>query len=115
MTLKQDLDHVNSKVDINDIALRLGLTDTVAKDFLRIALANTVLFQRKHNDYGPDNIREFMAFGCLVRMLDKFRRLKYLYETGRRKKAKNEKIEDSWQDLSNYAIIALLCEDSKWP
>jgi len=112
-TPKQDLDFVNEKVGIETLCATLGLKSSVSRDFIRYSLANALLFDRKNEDYGPDNIAEFAAMGCLVRMSDKYKRLKHLY-MNRRKKVTNESITDSWRDLSNYAIIALLCEDSKW-
>jgi len=112
-TPKQDIETVLSKAKLDDLMNDLGLKHPISRDFIAYALANVLLFERKHNDYGPDNIKEFMAVGCLVRMSDKFSRLKHLYNN-RRKRATNESITDSWRDLSNYCIIAMLCEDSLW-
>ena len=70
----------------------------------------------KQNDYGPGNVNN--AFGgpingLLVRIGDKFERLKNLY--GRSKAPKHEPIEDSFKDMANYAVIALMVERGKWP
>jgi len=113
ITLKQDLETVDKVIKVQEIATALGVESPVAVDFIRYSLANALLFERKNQDYGPKNIAEFGAFGCLVRMSDKYSRLKHLYQN-RRKKATNESITDSWRDLPNYGIIALLCEDGKW-
>ena len=70
----------------------------------------------KQADYGPGNVNN--AFGgpingLLVRIGDKFERLKNLY--GRSKAPKHEPIEDSFKDMANYAVIALMVERGKWP
>ena len=71
----------------------------------------------KQRDYGPGNINN--AFGgptngLLVRMGDKFERLKNLFTFGDGK-PQHEPIEDSFKDLANYAIIALMVQRGKWP
>lgn len=60
----------------------------------------------KQFDYGHGNILKFGEFGVLVRVSDKIERLKTLLENNAT--PKNESIYDSWKDLSNYGIIALL-------
>lgn len=71
----------------------------------------------KQRDYGPGNINN--AFGgpmngLLVRMGDKFERLKNLFMFGSGK-PQHEPIEDSFKDLANYAIIAMMVQRGKWP
>ena len=71
----------------------------------------------KQRDYGPGNINN--AFGgpmngLLVRMGDKFERLKNLFMFGNGK-PQHEPIEDSFKDLANYAIIAMMVQRGKWP
>jgi hypothetical protein len=48
-------------------------------------------------------------------MNDKFRRLQQLYTGNKRRKPRNESIRDTFVDISNYAIIALLVDSGKWP
>lgn len=60
----------------------------------------------KQHDYGPGNIMAFGEFGVLVRANDKIERLKNLLQSG--KAPQHEAIADTWQDLANYAIIALM-------
>ena len=71
------------------------------------------LLIKKHYDYGPENILAFEGYGqdkvffaLLTRITDKLARLTRLSMTG--KKPKNETIEDTLRDLSNYAQIWLL-------
>jgi len=70
------------------------------------------LMIKKQKDYGHDNILEFGELGVLVRANDKMARLKNLIQND--KEAQNESIEDSWKDLANYAIIALLLRRDKF-
>ena len=71
----------------------------------------------KQLDYGPGNINN--AFGgpingLLVRMGDKFERLKNLFREGE-SNAQFEPVEDSFKDLANYAVIGLMVKRNKWP
>ena len=99
---------------IASTVLALDLKTTAAQEFLRFALQNLVIFDNKQQDYGSENISDFGTFGVVVRMNDKFRRLKTLFNK-RRKRPVNESIEDSFRDISNYAIIALMLEKNLWP
>ncbi len=47
-------------------------------------------------------------------MGDKFERLKNLFAFGDGK-PQHEPIEDSFKDLANYAIIAMMVQRGKWP
>lgn len=70
----------------------------------------------KQADYGPGNVNN--AFGgpingLLVRIGDKFERLKNLFKNG--ELPKHESIEDSFKDMANYAVIALMVQRGTWP
>lgn len=74
----------------------------------------------KHRDYGPKNIADAPGGalnGLRVRIHDKIARINNLYEymedTGGFQ-PQYESIEDSFKDLANYAIIALLVLRDKW-
>lgn len=74
------------------------------------------LLLRKHDDYGPSNIANAPGGalnGLRVRMHDKMARINHLYDNG--KDPKNESLRDSFIDLANYAIIALMVIDDEWP
>ena len=111
-TLQSDLDAV-SQADVDMLHDSLALFTEQSKEFLRYALANARLFDRKQLDYGPKNISAFGSFGCIVRMGDKLGRLSNLF-MNRKRKVVNESITDSLRDISNYSVIALLWEDGKW-
>lgn len=65
----------------------------------------------KQRDYGPGNILDFGDQGVLVRANDKVARLKNLYKGNR---PQNESIDDSWVDLANYAVIAMMVRRGYW-
>ncbi len=98
--------------------MKLQLPETFIESDLTILcskLENALLLDKKQQDYGPGNISAFGTFGCIVRMNDKLERLKTLFNSGRRKRAVNESILDSFRDFSNYADIAHLVETKQWP
>lgn len=66
----------------------------------------------KQRDYGPGNILDFGDQGVLVRANDKIARLKNLYRTG--DAPQNETVDDSWIDLGNYAVIAMMVRRGHW-
>ena len=73
------------------------------------------LLAQKHEDYGPSNISDAPGGplnGLSVRLHDKVARLNHLLSNN--KKPKNEAIEDTFIDILNYALIALLVLDGKW-
>ena len=81
------------------------------------------LFSKKHLDYGMSNIsagtqlstedeRSFALSGLWYRMSDKINRWKNLIVSSRG--PQNETLIDTFQDLSNYAIIAQLVSRNQW-
>ena len=70
----------------------------------------------KQMDYGPGNINNAHGGpinGLLVRIGDKFERLKNLFKHDTT--PKYESIEDSFKDMANYAVIALMIQRGTWP
>lgn len=120
MNLKDDLKTIDSfTVELNPLSLHIanviGLETPAAREFLRYSLANVLLMDRKQKDYGPHNIGQGGTYGCVTRMQDKLSRLLNLFNGGRRRRAINESITDSFRDGSNYNIIALMLENGRWP
>jgi hypothetical protein len=73
------------------------------------------LLLKKHKDYGPKNISGSpggAVNGLRVRIHDKLARINNLYDSG--VAPENESLRDSFIDMANYAIIALLVLDDKW-
>lgn len=70
----------------------------------------------KQRDYGPGNINNAYGGslnGLMVRMGDKWERLKNLLNSG--DTPQHESIEDSFKDLANYCIIAMMVQRGNWP
>jgi len=72
---------------------------------------------KKQLDYGPGNINNAPGGalnGLLVRMNDKMERLKHLvyHADG---EPQNESIDDSFLDIANYAVIAMMVRNGSWP
>lgn len=74
------------------------------------------LLIKKHKDYGPLNIANAPGGalnGLRVRLHDKLSRLNHLVDKGA--DPQNESLEDTFKDIANYAIIALLVSRGQWP
>ena len=70
----------------------------------------------KQNDYGPLNISNAPGGplnGLQVRIYDKVSRINNLIATGAT--PENESLRDSFLDLANYGLIALMVLDGTWP
>lgn len=84
------------------------VTNEIQKEFMRA----TALFDKKHSDYGKQNISFSGQIGIVVRMMDKLARIQNLMDKG--VDPQNESLEDSWDDLMNYAAIGKLLGNGKW-
>ncbi len=96
---------------ISLICEQFGIETQMGIEALRVAIANIATLDMKQRDYGSGNISSFGEFGVLVRMNDKMERLKNLLKM---ESPKNESVEDSYLDLANYAIIAVLLRRGIW-
>jgi len=75
----------------------------------------TNMLIKKQNDYGPKNISNAPGGplnGLRVRIFDKVSRINNLLDTG--VTPENESLRDSFVDLANYALIALMVLDGNW-
>jgi hypothetical protein len=84
------------------------------------------LFDSKQKDYGKGNMTDFGRMGILVRLTDKFARIKKLTQNGRliapdltemekgAMEVRNEPLRDTYMDIAVYTIIDWLLEDGKW-
>ena len=81
------------------------------------------LFAKKHLDYGMGNVAagtqlvnqeetDFALVGLWYRISDKVNRWKNMILSNR--KAQNESLIDTFQDLSNYGIIAQIVQKGLW-
>lgn len=99
-------------VDLIQRTSASGFEEAVQQKFQH---AKSVLLQ-KHKDYGPLNIALAPGGpinGLRVRMWDKMARINHLLETGA--DPQNESLKDSFLDLANYSIIAMMVLDDEWP
>jgi hypothetical protein len=77
--------------------------------------ASTLLVS-KQEDYGPSNISKAPGGalnGLRVRMHDKIERINHIIDSGQ--DPNHESLRDSFIDLANYGLIALMVIDGKWP
>jgi hypothetical protein len=77
--------------------------------------ALAILLIRKQHDYGPKNIADAPGGplnGLRVRIFDKISRINHLIDTGAT--PENESLRDSFMDIANYGIIALMVLDGQW-
>jgi hypothetical protein len=97
---------------------------TLAKEFKKIQNEQYDLFAKKMMDYGLGNIalgslledeedKKLSLTGVWLRCNDKINRLKNLLKTGKNY-VEGEGIIDSFIDIANYGIIALLVIRNKW-
>lgn len=71
---------------------------------------------KKQNDYGPKNIALAPGGplnGLRVRMHDKMSRINHLIDSGAT--PENESLRDSFLDMLNYSVIAMMVLDGDWP
>ncbi len=96
----------------------------MSKEYRKICQEQYELFCQKQLNYGPSNIAvgtdlkseddiKLSLTGLWFRMNDKIQRLKNLLILGKQDVV-DESIEDSFQDVSNYGIIAQLVSRGKW-
>ena len=94
-------------------------------EFRRLQQIQYDLFCKKQHDYGPGNIAvgtqlltegeiKLSLTGLWFRMNDKIQRLKNMLMNGRESAVKDEPIEDSFMDVSNYGIMAMIVKNGKW-
>jgi hypothetical protein len=82
----------------------------------RVVDESRSLLVRKQKDYGPLNIANAPGGalnGLRVRIFDKVSRINNLIDTGAT--PENESLRDSFIDLANYGLIALMVLDGVWP
>lgn len=96
---------------------------TIYKAYQEIVDEQFELFAKKHLDYGMHNVSagtnldtqdeiEFAMTGLWYRLSDKINRWKNMIISGR--KAQNETLIDTFQDVTNYGIIAQLVKRGLW-
>ena len=98
---------------------------TLAEAFKEVQNEQYALFARKMMDYGLSNIAlgsnledvedvELSLTGIWLRVNDKINRLKNLLKRKGRNYVQGETMIDSFIDIANYGIIAMLVMRDKW-
>jgi len=98
---------------------------TISGGYKNIIGEQYELFASKHLSYGMDNIsmgtqlktpeeKKLALTAIWIRMNDKMNRLKNLVLLNKENTVQDESIEDTFKDLSNYAIIAQLVIKDQW-
>jgi hypothetical protein len=93
-------------------------------EFLKICMEQYETFCLKQSNYGPSNISvgtslqteddvKLSLIGLWFRMQDKISRLKQMVVLGVKDNV-GEAVDDTFQDLSVYGIIAQLVKRGKW-
>ena len=96
----------------------------MTKEYLNIIMEGYETFCSKQSNYGPHNISvgttlqteddvKLSLSGLFFRMNDKIQRIKQLVVLGKQDNV-GEAIDDTFQDLGVYAIIAQLVKKGKW-
>ena len=94
------------------------------EEFKRITDEMYITFCKKQRNYGPGNISvgtpletkddiKLSLSGLFFRMNDKIQRIKQLVVLGQPDEV-GEAIQDTYEDLSVYGIIAQLAQRGKW-
>ena len=103
----------------DDVSNRTPKSDTSFEiDVLTIFEDARKLLLSKHKDYGPTNIANAPGGalnGLRVRIHDKTARINHLIDNAKHKNPEHESLTDSFIDLMNYAAIALMVLEGKWP
>ena len=98
---------------------------TMAEEFKRIQEEQYNLFAVKMLDYGINNISlgstledkedvKFSIMGIWLRCSDKINRLKNLIKRDGKNYVEGEPMIDSFIDIANYGIIAMIVLRNKW-
>lgn len=79
--------------------------------FRKIVEEMADLYARKNSDYGDsfgESVKEFGAVAGIVRISDKFNRLKSLLLKGNSQKVNDESVVDTLTDMACYCIMLRL-------
>lgn len=96
----------------------------IGEEFKKIILEQSILFAKKHRNYGVSNINvgtnldsdddvKLALTGLWFRMNDKMQRLRNLI-INNEPDTVGESLEDTFKDLSIYAIIAQIVQKKKF-
>lgn len=100
-----------------DINVPTGTSRAWMQAIVDIVKANLELMSVKNHDYGRENISDFDWVGVVIRMNDKWQRLrnavKFLLK-GEKLAVSEETVDDIFNDLMNYAVIGRMVRNGRW-
>lgn len=79
-----------------------------SEKFKQIITQMAEIYEKKNSDYGDsfgESVREFGPVAGVVRISDKFNRLKSLLLSNKIQKVSDESICDTLTDMANYCIM----------
>lgn len=88
---------------------------TLERDMALLMSELFALWKRKQASYGAGNISYFGERGVIVRMWDKMQRLIRLVWHGLGNPLDDETIDDTYMDIADYGLIAVLVRRGLWP
>jgi hypothetical protein len=115
---KENIDTLCSPNDRKIIETAHDVADKILKKknclydctFASIAQEITDLHDKKNHDYGDAAYQSYLDFGLIsyvIRLGDKYNRLKSLTKPGATMEVKEESIVDTLKDLAAYSIMAI--------
>lgn len=122
MNTEKGYDHTGSNKAVADFEQTYP---ALAESFLEIQNEQYVLFAKKMMDYGLGNIAlgtsleepediQLSLTGVWLRVNDKINRLKNMLKRNGKNYVDGETMMDSFVDIANYGIIAMLVMKGKW-
>jgi hypothetical protein len=122
MDIENGYDHTGGSKAVADFEKTYP---TLAESFLEIQNEQYVLFAKKMMDYGLGNIAlgtsleesediQLSLTGVWLRVNDKINRLKNMLKRNGKNYVDGETMMDSFVDIANYGIIAMLVMKGKW-
>jgi hypothetical protein len=97
---------------IDALSRELGLQTDIAKKALEVAAECIKLLDEKQLAYGMENVRWLGEQGLNYRVGEKVLRIKHLLLT--KYDPATESLEDSWKDIINLSVIAIMVRRNLW-
>jgi hypothetical protein len=97
---------------LDALSRELGLQTDIARKALEVAAECIKLLDEKQLAYGMENVRWLGEQGLNYRVGEKVLRIKHLLST--KYDPATESLEDSWKDIINLSVIALMVRRNLW-
>ena len=89
-------------------------SELIETEMAALLLTLFEVFKKKQASYGKGNISKFGERGVFIRMHDKMERLYNMVWYGKDNPLNDETVDDTYMDLADYALIALLVRSGAW-